>query len=357
MPRYALLILYRSYILPLLDYGDIIYDNISTADSGRLENVQATACKPILGCMQTTSHLKILNELSISPLHLRRNCHISFALRKILLGPCPTFLATLTPKLFRDLSNHSLRHVMNVQPLSCRIGLFHSSFFLKASRPWNSLPTSVQSLGPNLFLSKVTALICGNSHQVLHLCGVKPRATPWLCMLRLSHSPLNPDYEHYRLCSRGQWQTKTHILPECDLTRAPRQVRSNSIRNIILKEQVFTLSQLNRLSPASWKRLLLFGHVKLKRPYTLQLNDAVCDFLSTALTYLLRLVFLALGSQRSLSMPFYHSFHFFASLFITALLLYLFSPLYVDFLLSCCRNWFRQMAIQALACSRLPLNR
>jgi len=160
VPKYVLLILYRSYILPLLDCGDVIYDYISTADSGRLENVQATAAKLILGCMQTTLHLEILNKLSMSPLHLRRNCHILFAFHKILVGPCPTFLATLTPKLFHDLSNQSLRHIMNVQSLSCQTALFHSSFFLKASRLWNSLPTSVQSLGPNLFRSKVTASIC-----------------------------------------------------------------------------------------------------------------------------------------------------------------------------------------------------
>jgi len=154
VPRYTLLILYRSYILPLLDYGDVNYDNISTADSCRLENVQTTVDKLILGCMQTTSLSNILNELSMSPLHLRRNCHILFAFHKILLGPCPTFLATLTSKLFRDLSDHSLRHVMNVQLPSCRTALFHSSFFLKFSRLWNSLPTSVQSLGRNLFRSK-----------------------------------------------------------------------------------------------------------------------------------------------------------------------------------------------------------
>jgi len=147
VPRYALLFLYLSYILPLLEYGDVIYD-ISTADSYRLENVQTTAVKLILGCMQTTSHLKILNELSMSPLHLGRNCHILFVFHKILLGASPTFLPTLIPKLFRDLSNHSLRLVMNVQLTSCRTALFHSSFFLKASRLWNSLPTSVQSLGP-----------------------------------------------------------------------------------------------------------------------------------------------------------------------------------------------------------------
>jgi len=75
-------------------------------------------------------------------------------------------------------------------------------------------------------------------------------------------------------------------LLECELTRAPRQVMLNSIINMLLKEQVFTLSQLNGLSQAAWKHILLFGHVKLKRPSILQLYDAVCDFLSIALTYL-----------------------------------------------------------------------
>jgi len=95
--------------------------------------------------------------------------------------------------------------------------------------------------------SRVFVSICGESHQVLHLCGVSPRATSWLRILRLSHSPLNPDYKHYRLCSCGLSQTETHILLECGQTRAPRQVMLNSIINILLKEQMFTSSQLNGL--------------------------------------------------------------------------------------------------------------
>jgi len=97
---------------------------------------------------------------------------------------------------------------------------------------------------------------------------------------------LNPDYKHYRLCSCGLSQTETHILLECNLTRAPRQVMLNSIRNILLKEQVFTSSQLNGLIRVAWKRILLFGHIELKHPSILQLYDAVCDFLSIALAYL-----------------------------------------------------------------------
>jgi len=105
-------------------------------------------------------------------------------------------------------------------------------------------------------------------------------------MLRSSHRLLNPDYKHYRLFSCGLSQTESHVLQECDLTKAPRLVLLNSIRNILLKEQVFTLSQRNRLSPAAWKRMLLCGHSKQKLPSILQLYDAVCDFLSTALTNL-----------------------------------------------------------------------
>jgi len=33
LPRYSLLVLYHAYVLPILDYGDIIYDNYTTIDS------------------------------------------------------------------------------------------------------------------------------------------------------------------------------------------------------------------------------------------------------------------------------------------------------------------------------------
>jgi len=35
-----------------------------------------------------------------------------------------------------------------------------------------------------------------NLALALHLCGMNPHATSWLCMLRLRHSPLNPDNKH-----------------------------------------------------------------------------------------------------------------------------------------------------------------
>jgi len=44
-PRYSLLVLYRAYVLPSVDYGDIIFHNCTTTDSNFLESVQLLQLK------------------------------------------------------------------------------------------------------------------------------------------------------------------------------------------------------------------------------------------------------------------------------------------------------------------------
>jgi len=101
LPRYALLVLFRAYILPILDYGDVIYDNCTSTDSQLLENIQTDSAKLILGCFKTTSHDKVLAELSLSPLFLRGRCHILITFRNILFGPCPSFLSNIVFLFFK----------------------------------------------------------------------------------------------------------------------------------------------------------------------------------------------------------------------------------------------------------------
>ena len=38
LPRYSLLVLYSAYVLPIVDYGDIIFENCTTTDSNLLEH-------------------------------------------------------------------------------------------------------------------------------------------------------------------------------------------------------------------------------------------------------------------------------------------------------------------------------
>jgi len=96
-----LLVLYRACALPVFDDGDVAYDNCSVTDANLLECVQTAAAKLVVGCSTTTSREKILNELGLTPLHLRRQFHILIALCNIDFGPCPC------SKFFKYLCNYS----------------------------------------------------------------------------------------------------------------------------------------------------------------------------------------------------------------------------------------------------------
>ena len=72
------------HVLPIVDYGDIIFDNCTATDSNLLESVQTAVAKIILGCLKTTSHEIILKDLGLTPLFIRRQFHILKAFRAIL---------------------------------------------------------------------------------------------------------------------------------------------------------------------------------------------------------------------------------------------------------------------------------
>ena len=98
LPRSALLIIYKSFIRPHLDYGDIIYDQAYNASCNHnLELLQYNACLTIRGVIRGTSREKLYEELGLESLQLR--CWF----RKL-----PCFY-----KLFKSEHPH---HVFNVIP-------------------------------------------------------------------------------------------------------------------------------------------------------------------------------------------------------------------------------------------------
>ena len=71
MPWKSLMIIYKDFLRPLIDYGDIIYDqpqNESLCE--KLESVQYKATLTITGAVQGTSCDKIYQELEIESLKL-----------------------------------------------------------------------------------------------------------------------------------------------------------------------------------------------------------------------------------------------------------------------------------------------
>ena len=73
LPRKSLLTIYKSFVRPHLDYGDIIYDNPENETLiNNLENVQYQACLAISGAFQGTSRESLYRELGLECLQNRR---------------------------------------------------------------------------------------------------------------------------------------------------------------------------------------------------------------------------------------------------------------------------------------------
>ena len=73
LPRQSLLTIYKSFIRPHLDYGDIVYDQPNNENFwNTIEKVQYNAALAITGAIKGTSQLKIYNELGTESLKFRR---------------------------------------------------------------------------------------------------------------------------------------------------------------------------------------------------------------------------------------------------------------------------------------------
>jgi len=72
LPRHSLLTIYKTNILPIFDYGSIIYDNCSDSDKHLQDKAQLSTAKIILGCFKTTSSSDVLLDLNLKTLIHRR---------------------------------------------------------------------------------------------------------------------------------------------------------------------------------------------------------------------------------------------------------------------------------------------
>ena len=73
MPRKSLITIYKAFLRPLIDYGDIIYDQPQNESfCEKLETVQYKIALAITGAIQGSSRGKIYQELGLESLKSRR---------------------------------------------------------------------------------------------------------------------------------------------------------------------------------------------------------------------------------------------------------------------------------------------
>ena len=127
LPRASLVNIYKCFVRPHLDYGDIIYDNSSnTTFSQMVESVQYNAALAITGSIRGTSREILYQELGFESLHDRRWFRKLCFYYKIRHNMCPLYLTELLPVM--ETRSHSLRSYRPPTVPNFRTERFKSTF-------------------------------------------------------------------------------------------------------------------------------------------------------------------------------------------------------------------------------------
>ena len=93
LPRHSLITIYKTFIRPHLDYGDVIYDHaFNEPFHQRLESIQYNAAIAITRTIRGTSSKKLFEELGLEILKSRRWFKKLYLFYKILHINTPSYL-------------------------------------------------------------------------------------------------------------------------------------------------------------------------------------------------------------------------------------------------------------------------
>ena len=93
LPRATLITIYKAFIRPHMDYGDVLYDQVfNNSFNEKLESFQYNACLALTGATRSTSKEKIYQELGLESLRDRRWCRKLCLLYKVLENENPKYL-------------------------------------------------------------------------------------------------------------------------------------------------------------------------------------------------------------------------------------------------------------------------
>ena len=137
--------MYISYIRPLIEYSNSVWDNCSTESKNQLESIHIEAARVITGATKLCSIEKLFADLGWESLQKRRNKHQLVIFYKILHGIAPTYLLDIVPPLIQDTTTYNLRNAGNVQNYRVHANLFSNSFFPSTVRAWNDLPNDIKN--------------------------------------------------------------------------------------------------------------------------------------------------------------------------------------------------------------------
>ena len=230
---------YKTYILPILEYGCELWDNCCVRDTEKLERLQLEAARIVTGTgLPIYTNIESLYfETGWEKLSERRKFRKLNLFYKIQNNMAPQYLIDCMPTTVGETMHYSLRNADNYNIPRCRLQTFSKSFFPSTLQLWNSLPASIRSL------PTISRFKSAMREPLVHAPSFYAHGTRKLNILhtklRYRCSPLNADLFRVNLkmdpsCLCGHpFEDAIHFFLECPLYQIDRNILIDNINNIV----------------------------------------------------------------------------------------------------------------------------
>ncbi|MCG8048538.1 MAG: reverse transcriptase domain-containing protein [Candidatus Thiodiazotropha endolucinida] len=230
--RKSLTRFYISYIRPILEYGNIIWDNITLAEADLLESIQLDAARIISGLRRGTSHAVLYKELGWIPLSERRKNSKLMHFYKILNNETPSYINNIIDSYNAHQTDYLLRNRNLRYPIP-RTTAFKNSFFLSTTDLWNNLDDELKNC-TSLYTFKQTIKKRTTASPKHYSFGDR-KMNIVICQLRNHKSQLNLDLFNDHLTESPKCphcnchETLDHFLLKCSKYNSARTNLMNSL--------------------------------------------------------------------------------------------------------------------------------
>ena len=139
-------ILVKMTVLPILDYGDIIYRAASDTALKILDTLHHSAIRFATNAPYLTHHHELYEKVDWSSLETRRSLHWHHFIYKTLLGKMPPYLSSLLSIAPKPCNTRASKYIQLTVPSGATFNtdLGRTSFRFAAAYDWNTLQSSLK---------------------------------------------------------------------------------------------------------------------------------------------------------------------------------------------------------------------
>ncbi len=275
--RRCLELLYLTFVRPVMEYGNVLYDSAAQEDLDILDELEKEALRTITGARRRCNLESLYNEVKWPDICKRRELQKIVTLGKIIIKKFPNYLVQDLPTYYGD--SRTNRNNTFAIPRA-RTDYYGKSFVPSSIELWNSLPPEMRSIKSYKLLKG--KLKEQNMKEVPKYFNFGARPLNILhTKLRLGCSDLN--YDKHRigisdsnLCLCGDIETSDHYLLQCGNNLVAKVTMIDSITDILLNKGL-NQTQIDDMLDV---QLLLKGSNNLSQKENENIFQAVHIFIS-----------------------------------------------------------------------------